>query len=283
LSDSEAMRRGPKRKNLKPPGQCIFCPGTHMSKEHFWSTWSNPMLPKFKVNAYVEEHLSHTRKTVLVKREIRTRPGSASSKKLRVVCEDCNNGWMNQVEDLARPILEPLIAGHSTVLSHHQQRILAEWITMKTMVVEHETPKDAVIPRADREAFKNKRTIPNYITIWTAKHSVPAWCTMLFRQTASLSSIPKPPPKILAGGKNVETVAFGIGALFVYVMVSDPGVIDLNELITIRLLARLWPSAGSQILWGPIVLRGRNPDWVAHTLDRVIDRPRSLWMPLPKT
>ena len=101
LSDSEAMRRGPKRKNLKPPGQCIFCPGTHMSKEHFWSTWSNPMLPKFKVNAYVEEHLSHTRKTVLVKREIRTRPGSASSKKLRVVCEDCNNGWMNQVEDLA--------------------------------------------------------------------------------------------------------------------------------------------------------------------------------------
>jgi hypothetical protein len=278
----DAMGRRPKRKNLKPPGRCIFCPGTRMSKEHFWSTWSKPMLPTGNEDAYHEEKLTHTRKTILVSRELRTRPGSAASKKLRVVCEDCNNGWMNEVEDRARPILEPLIAGCPTVLNQKQQRILAEWIAMKIMVAEHNTPEEIVISRADKEAFKANRIIPDYVTIWIGRHNVSAWCTTFARHAASLSLIPKPPPAVLAGRKNVETIAFGIGALFVYVLVSDPGVVDLNDLITVNHLPRVWPFTGSQILWGALVLRGNAPGLIATTLDRVIDRPRTLWMPLPE-
>jgi hypothetical protein len=275
------MSKKPKRTNLKPPGRCIFCPGTRMSKEHFWSTWSKSMLPVGKEDAYHEEKITHTRKTILVKRELRTRPGSAASKKMRVVCENCNNEWMNEVEVRARPILEPLIAGRPTVLNENQQRILAEWITMKCMVAEHNTPEDVVISRADKEAFKSDRTIPSHISIWIGRHNVSAWCTTFARHTASLSLTLNPPPSVRAGRKNVETIAFGIGALFIYVMVSDPEFVDLNDLIAVSHLPRLLPTTAAPILWGAMVLRGTAPGFIATALDRVIDRPRTLWMPLP--
>jgi hypothetical protein len=58
-----------------------------------------------------------------------------------------------------------------------------------------------------------------------------------------MSLLPKPPPAALAGRKNVETMAFGFGALFVYAMISDPdGGVDLNNVITVSHLPRLWPS-----------------------------------------
>jgi hypothetical protein len=240
------------------------------------------MLPTFKENAYHEEKRTHTRKTILVKREISTRPGSVASKKIRVVCEDCNNGWMNQIEDKTRPILERLIAGRPTVLNQNQQRILVEWITMKLMVAEHNTPEDVVIPRADKEAFKANRRIPSYLTIWIGRHNVSSWYSAFFKHTASLSLIPSPPPAILAGRKNVETFAFGIGALFIYAMVSDPGVVDLNDVITVNHLPRLWPTTGGSVLWGAIVLKGTAPGFIATTLDRVIARPRTIWLPPPK-
>jgi hypothetical protein len=215
------------------------------------------MLPVTRENAYHEEKRTLTRKVILKKREFQTRPGSVATKKIRVVCEDCNNGWMNDLEELARPILEPLIAGRPTVLNQNQQRSLAQWITMKVMVAEHNTPEDVVIPRADKELFKADRSIPRYITIWIGRHNVSAWCTTFSKHTASLSLTPFPPPAVLAGRKNIETIAFGIGALFVYVMVSDPdGQVNLNDLITVHHLPRLWPTLGTPILWGAIVLRG---------------------------
>jgi|ERR1022692_4715340 hypothetical protein len=91
-----------------------------------------------------------------------------------------------------------------------------------------------------------------------------------------------PPPAVLAGRKNIETIAFGIGALFVYVIVSDPdGQVNLNDLITVHHLPRLWPTLGTPILWGAIVLRGTAPGFIATTLDRLLARPRTLWMPGP--
>jgi hypothetical protein len=255
-----------------------------MSKEHFWSTWSKPMFPATKSDAYFEERSTITRKTVLVRHEKRLRPGLVITKKIRVVCEDCNNGWMNNIEILARPILEPLIQGtRSIVLTQNQQKILAQWLTMKIMVAEHNVPEDAVIPRDARECFKADRTIPNYISIWIGRHDVPGWRTTFYRHTATMSLLPKPPPAALAGRKNVETMAFGFGALFVYAMISDPdGGVDLNNVITVSHLPRLWPSTGYNALWGAIVLRGNAPASIASTLDRVMARPRSLWMPGPK-
>src|SRR5262245_60822076 len=116
-------------RRLRPRGQCIFCSGTRMSKEHFWPMWASSMLPRWRENAYQELRVTSVKKSIVTHRKLRERQGDVSTKKLRVVCEACNNGWMNVVEGRARPILETLIAGNPCDLDQNQQLIVAEWIT----------------------------------------------------------------------------------------------------------------------------------------------------------
>jgi hypothetical protein len=163
------------------------------------------------------------------------------------------------------------------------RQVIGAVVDNEMMVAEHNVPEDAVIPRHDREKFKVDQTIPSYITIWVGRHNSPDWQTTFHRHTATMSMSPNPPPAALAGRKNVETMTFGFGNFFVFAMVSDPeGGVDLNHFIAVRHLARLSPPTGQPLLWGAFVLRGFEPANVARSLDRVIQRPRSLWMPLPR-
>ena len=55
----------------------------------------------------------------------------------RVVCEDCNNGWMSRLETKVMPYLSPmLVNAHSVDLDDEQQRDLARWAVMKVLLLE---------------------------------------------------------------------------------------------------------------------------------------------------
>jgi hypothetical protein len=57
------------------------------------------------------------------------------------VCEVCNNGWMSQIENDAKPILIKMLKSKSFVLDKKAQVKLSTW-AMKTMLVfNHENPK----------------------------------------------------------------------------------------------------------------------------------------------
>ena len=237
-----------------------------MSKEHFWPEWSAPMLPRTKNPSYHEGKITITRKSTIVDRKLQKRQGSVATKKIRVVCEDCNNGWMNNVETNARPILELLIAGNPTTLNQDQQRVLTERIIMKVMVAEHNIPEDAVIPRVDKETFRTDKIIPPCISVWIGKHNVSGWHTGFYKHAATLSLKPSPPLSAAGGRKNVETLAFGFGALFGFVMVSDPGWVDLKDFIRVVNLPRLWPPVGGDLNWGALTLSGNAPGDIATPL-----------------
>ena len=50
------------------------------------------------------------------------KPGHNKRWKARVVCGDCNNGWMSDLEnDHAKPVLTPLITGDATKMEIIQQ------------------------------------------------------------------------------------------------------------------------------------------------------------------
>jgi len=70
-------------------------------------------------NGQFFHHVSHSvkdesGKPVLVKSEKGgrlQRRGHREKKKLRVVCEKCNNGWMSEIENDSKPILTPFLNG----------------------------------------------------------------------------------------------------------------------------------------------------------------------------
>lgn len=55
-----------------------------------------------------------------------------------MVCEECNTGWMHDLEERVKPFLKPLLVNrHGADLDLTQQRDLARWAVMKVLLMEH--------------------------------------------------------------------------------------------------------------------------------------------------
>jgi len=55
-----------------------------------------------------------------------------------MVCEDCNTGWMHDLEEKVRPFVKPMLTNkHGVDLDVTQQRDLARWAVMKVLLMEH--------------------------------------------------------------------------------------------------------------------------------------------------
>lgn len=97
--------------------------------------------------------------------------GDLRGRKLRVACEQCNNGWMSHLQNQAKPILLPMMLGTKAVLSPDEQSIISAWMAMFTMVFEQMDPDSAAITKEEREKFKaEKRAQENWL-IWIAPYS----------------------------------------------------------------------------------------------------------------
>ena len=89
---------------MSPEGSgrvCVFCrrPGQKMSKEHLWPEWVLNLLPGGFANRNVtykmdDSHLGRIREIQLPLFQLTVKD----------VCEDCNTGWMHQLEDATRPL-----------------------------------------------------------------------------------------------------------------------------------------------------------------------------------
>jgi hypothetical protein len=65
------------------------------------------------------------------------RTGDPLNANVRVVCSNCNNGWMSQIQKNAKPHLIPLFKGESVWLDKKTQAAIATWAMMSTITAEH--------------------------------------------------------------------------------------------------------------------------------------------------
>ncbi len=98
------------------PSLCIFCGGRPLTREHIWPDWFRAYLPRTR-SSY------HSGRIVLNDDNTRTHSskkmsGDPKSRKLRIVCNKCNNEWMSDLQNATKPILIPLL--------HRQQITLSE-------------------------------------------------------------------------------------------------------------------------------------------------------------
>ncbi len=74
--------------------------------------------------------------------------------------DGCNDGWMSELDGQAKNILRPMMLGHTTTLSPGDQRIIAAWAAMKSMILEYAWGQGQVIvlPQAARTfVFREQR------------------------------------------------------------------------------------------------------------------------------
>jgi hypothetical protein len=107
-------------------------------------------------------HNHSSGKILPVRTHVKSLAGDFRSRKLRVVCQACNNGWMSDVQNKAKPILIPFLTGEWPQLTYAQQVVLATWAIVFNMVYERGgPPENYAISQEDRDHVRNHQTPPS--------------------------------------------------------------------------------------------------------------------------
>lgn len=149
---------------------CIFCGGTGLSKEHFWPDWISKYISKSGTDKHTAEVHSGDAKSKPELEKKTERQGDLVTKKFRVVCKECNNGWMSRLENSVKPFILSAIQNKNITLNSEQVAMLAQWVVMKVLVAEHNHNGTQVTPAEDRKRFYETSKIPNYFRVYMSRH-----------------------------------------------------------------------------------------------------------------
>lgn len=110
---------------------CHFCgrPITgKKSREHVFPRW----LLRYLKSGRIHIRTSHFDQAG---EETQVREHTLNELVLGGVCRDCNHGWMSQLEQMARPVVQSLVFGNASLagLDAHQRFVLSRW-ALKTAI-----------------------------------------------------------------------------------------------------------------------------------------------------
>jgi hypothetical protein len=124
------------------------------------------------------------------------RAGDPLRSTVKVVCVDCNNQWLSDIQNRAKPVLIPLIKGERTGLGHEAQRRVAAWCAMATMTAEFidRDPNTITVPQSDRDLLRNNGTVPPGWRIWLAHYRRYKWPAQWVHLTLPILEAKDTPP-----------------------------------------------------------------------------------------
>lgn len=223
-----------------------------MSKEHFWPDWLSSYFNKASNDKYVSELYLSKGKSPSILQKKSERPGNLITKKFRVVCKKCNNGWMGQLEERIKPTLLSIIENKSVTLAEQTLSILSRWIVMKVIVAEQSEEGTQLTPEVDRKKFYENEKIPDYFRVYIARQKT-RHESAYFRHSVTLAlSMDGPLPPLNGMGRNTQIVSFLIGSLFVYVTAARVGNFDLESRLNLKQLRRIYPNQSGGIIWSSV-------------------------------
>lgn len=158
LGMAPTARRAPQERR-----PCVFCGRVvPLTREHLWGKQLNDVLPDLGPG----EHIFG----------LTGDPGSwffqnrpAFRRAVKIVCADCNNGWMSRLDKKARALYEPMMRGDRRVtLQPADQQVLAFWIakTAMTMQSSHPTRYPDAIPSSQYSELCKEQRPPLLSQIW---------------------------------------------------------------------------------------------------------------------
>jgi hypothetical protein len=252
----------------------MFCESNATSSEHIWSAWMKPYFPKHPKDESLQAAYSMG-ETNLRPGPMKTFRGHPTSRKLKVVCKKCNNGWMSVLESGAKSLLLPMLLGQRIVLDDAAQRTMVQWITLKMMVLDYADPTAAVFTRAQTLAFSATREIPADVKIWLLRGGIAGYA----RSSRSFAALfprhlfPFGVPDALKELPNTQALLLCVGKLVIWAVHSHLPELELGK--SRQTFAKaLWPRFRPTLAWPPMqTLPPDQINWLALTLHRFLQRP----------
>jgi hypothetical protein len=250
------------KRPTKPPGTCIFCNGLGLTKEHIWSDWLSAVIPKNQAYGYtwgkIESKAGSAEWEWTVPVASGGRQGCILQKKIRRVCGACNSGWMSQVVAAAKPAVKRMVLGQSSCLSQDEQRSVASWIAITTIVQEFaNVSRIQRIPSSHRAFLYEHKVPPPDWSIWVGEYSGTWWhpmghyhIPMRYRKATG-----RTPGDLLGGDLQLTTFMLGRMLVHVFTATEMDMVQDYRSYIEAasqpKMLPQMWPELGENLVWPP--------------------------------
>ena len=143
-------------------GICIFCQKDRkLTKEHIWSDWIGVLLGE------TEEYTIHSRKEAEEPRKWKT---IGLDHVVRLVCAECNNRWMSDLEREAKRLLSDYIKfGASFSFLPSGIAVLAAYAFKCAIISDNQyRERKPFFTVSERVEFMRHLTIPKGIQMWIA-------------------------------------------------------------------------------------------------------------------
>ena len=254
-----------------------------MSKEHFWPQWLRPLIKPSAPDGHISEIHEGVGKGGLSLKLRTEKQGSVITKKFRVVCATCNNGWMSKLEENAKTIIADLMNGKRPSLNIEQLNILSTWTATKVMVAEHGGDRSPLTPFEDRHNLYLNGVIPAYFRIYLGLHSSKTE-TAYHRHSTTVSRTLKGPCPPLPTGitRNIQTTSFLIGPLLMHTISARVDDFDIDEIFHSSILLKIFPSHHSPVNTAQMaVIDDNGLSILANWLNKLLSSSNVLWINNP--
>jgi hypothetical protein len=177
-----ARQKASRRHSAKAPRvtECIFREPTKLhkplSREHVWGEWLKDYIrPEINKHHFLYEEVG--KPGTPIRATFTLRAGDHLYSKVKVVCKECNNGWLSDIQKRAKPYLIPLIEGRSAVMGAAELEIIAAWCVMATMTGEYLTryPTANAISQGERHWLRDHGTPPPHWRVWLGHYQRYRW------------------------------------------------------------------------------------------------------------
>jgi hypothetical protein len=144
--------------------KCVFCEReVPLTLEHVFPSWiSSVLMPAESV-----VHIHRLEGEV-----VRAHTSAKMDATVKRVCERCNNGWMHELEEAARPVLTPLIRKtQPRGLAPIEQEVISTWAIKTALMCEFMDPRSASAPRSHFQVLFQSLKPPPGTNVWIAAYA----------------------------------------------------------------------------------------------------------------
>jgi hypothetical protein len=241
---------------------CIFCGKPANSGEHLLPDWLRTVLPS-------DDPVVHYRMAGGVKEKSWTK--KPFKEQTWVVCDDCNHGWMCDLEGLVKPILAPAIAREQECRFDLREQWLAALWAVKTVYVFQAQAPELLAPAVHPVLLRENGKPPQQVSVWIGSHyralDDPVSCAYLqkpltltpddehFKEPVDFGYV----GFLAVGGISFLVVGHRFGN-YVEISLGQKGEHPAGELLT-----KIWPRSQRVVAWPPPLLMDR------ELLDLILD------------